>query len=70
MIYSDKQENGRFKANIGHYHLDQAYSGVKLCRTVNEGGGISCPLSMGYETKSTAYYLIAAFISGIETEQQ
>jgi hypothetical protein len=66
--YSDKQENGRFKSNVGHYHLDQAYGGTKLARVVNESGGVTCPCSMGYETKKDAYYIIAAFISGIEAQ--
>ena len=65
--YSDKQENGRFKSNIGHYHLDFAYGGVKLMRTVNESGGVTCPIAMGYETKKEAYYMIHAFINGIES---
>lgn len=64
--YSDKQPDGRFKSNIGHYHLDQAYGGVKLARVVNTGGGIHSPCPMGYETKVDAYAIIAAFIAGIE----
>lgn len=64
--YSDKQADGRFKSNIGHYHLDMAYGGVKLARVVNEGGGITCPISMGYETKRNAYNMIHAYIAGIE----
>ena len=67
--YSDKQADGRFKSNIGHYHLDQAYGGTKLARVVNESGGITCPLSMGYETKKDAYYMIAAYIAGIEAQK-
>ena len=66
LTYSDKQPDGQFKSNIGHYHLDQAYGGTKLARVCNDSGGISCPLSMGYETKKDAYYMIAAFIAGIE----
>ena len=64
--YSDKQPDGKFKANVGHYHLDQAYGGVKLARVYNEGGGITTPCSMGYETKRDAYGIIAAYIAGIE----
>lgn len=64
--YSDKQPDGGFKANIGHYHLDQAYGGIKLARVYNEGGGITSPCSMGYETKRDAYRIIETFIAGIE----
>lgn len=55
--------------NIGHYHLDQAYGGIKLVRTVSEGGGITYPIYMGYETKRVCYGKIAAFIAGIESTQ-
>ena len=68
--YSDKQADGKFKSNVGHYHLDFAYGGVKLMRTVNESGGVTCPISMGYETKKDAYYMIHAFINGIESTQE
>lgn len=64
--YADKQPDGKFKANVGHYHLDRAYGGVKLARVYNEGGGITTPCSMGDETKRDAYYIIAAYIAGIE----
>lgn len=66
MTYSTKQSDGRFKANVGHYHLDFAYGGVKLARVCNDGGGITLPIYMGYETKKEAYYLIHAFIRGVE----
>ena len=62
--------NGKFRANIGNYRLDYAYGGVKLVRMHNEMGGVSTPLYMGYETKRTAYNLIAAFIAGIESVNQ
>ena len=67
LTYSSR-ENGKFKSHVGHYCLDQAYSGVKLQRVVNEGGGVSNPISMGYETKKDAYYIIAAFVAGVESQ--
>jgi hypothetical protein len=57
------------QVNVGHFHLDRAYGGVKLVRTCNLGGGITCPLSMGYETKRAAYDQINAYIRGIEAVQ-
>ena len=59
---------GKFSANVGHYCLDQAYGGVKLQRVVNTGGGVANPVSMGYETKKDAYYIIAAFVAGVESQ--
>ena len=70
MTYSDKQADGRFKSNVGHYHLDFAYGGVKLARVTNESGGITLPISMGYESKKDAYYMIHAFINGVESAKE
>lgn len=69
--YTNKSPNvsGHYSANIGHYHLDQAYGGIKLVRVCSEGGGITCPIYMGYETKRVCYGKIAAFIAGIESTQ-
>ena len=35
-----KRDNGKFTANIGHYHIDQCYGGYQLVQTSNTGGGI------------------------------
>lgn len=63
--YSDKQPDGKFKANIGHYHLDGAYGGWKLSQVVNEGGGIR-NITHGYAPKSVLYDQMQAFLSGLE----
>lgn len=62
-IYQDRR---RLKANIGNYHIDQAYGGVKLVQMMGESGGIRNVLSMGYETKANCYNAIHAYIKGIE----
>jgi hypothetical protein len=61
-------QDKRLKANVGNYHLSRAYGGVKLVRMSNEGGGVSEPISMGYETKKDAYNLILAFLHGIQSK--
>jgi hypothetical protein len=58
-----------FKSNIGHYHIDHAYSGVKLCCVTNEHGGISDVSQQGYGTKRELYNWMLAFIQGIHTEK-
>ena len=52
-----------FKSNINHYCLDMAYSGVKLVRIVNDGGG---QREISYGTKRELYYFMRAFILGLE----
>ncbi len=64
-----KLPDGKFKANIGNYHLDGAYGGWKLGRICSEGGGVSDILSCGYVSKREIYQLIYSYIRGIENTQ-
>ena len=67
--YADGYEviNGinRLKANAGNYHLAGAYGGWEL-QQMCKGGGTRDVLSSGYTTKKDLYYLICAYIDGIE----
>lgn len=65
--YSDSKPGEKFRANIGHYHLDLAYGGSKLVRTMNEGGGIT-EITHGFNSKRETYALMHAFLRGIETK--
>lgn len=53
-------------ANIGNYHSSWAYGGCQLHRTVNEGGGVTCPLSTGYTSKRELFECINSFIAALE----
>ncbi len=59
-----KREAG-FTANIGNYHLDYAYGGVKLVRMVSDGGGITMVSRSGFGTKRELYNWMSAFLAGI-----
>ena len=39
------------KANIGNYHIDSAYGGVRLVQHMNDGGGIDVISVDGFGTK-------------------
>ena len=54
-----------YKANIGNYHLDYAYGGVRLSQMMNEGGGIHVISSGGFGTKRELYNWMQAFLSGM-----
>ena len=54
------------KAQIGHYHLDYAYGGVKLVQTMNDGGGIRNVSTGGYGTKRLLYRQLTAYLAGVE----
>lgn len=64
-----KSITGKFTANIGCYHLDQAYGGNKLVRMQNASGGISDVLSTGFVSKRELYNHIQSFIRGIEAKK-
>ena len=60
-----KGDDGRYHANIGNYHLSQAYGGVMLVRMATDGGGVSCPLVNGHVPKRVLYGLMQAFLTGL-----
>jgi hypothetical protein len=64
-----KNENGKFQAQIGNYHLSYAYGGVSLHRMDNEAGGVTTPLNCGHITKRELYNLMQAFINGLQTRE-
>ncbi len=52
-------------ANIGNYHIDSAYGGVKLVRMGNNGGGTSDISTNGYGTKRELHSWMIAFLAGM-----
>lgn len=60
---------GKFKSNVGNYHLSYAYGGVNLHRMANEAGGVTTPLIYGHVTKRELYNLLHAYISGIKEKK-
>lgn len=65
-----KDKAGKFKANIGNYHLDWAYGGVSLDRMQSEGGGVTDVLQCGHVTKRELYNMLHSFVAGIETSEK
>ena len=55
-----------FCANIGNYHIDQAYGGFMLARVSNTGGAISCPLTHGHIPARELYERMHAFLAGYD----
>ena len=65
-----RQANGKLVANIGNWHVSQAYGGVCVERMTNESGGVSCPIWMGYIPKREAYDRLSSFIRGLEFDER
>lgn len=66
--YCDRRE-AKFKAHIGHYHLEGAYGGYRLVQTCSEGGGIRT-ITSGYVSKSKLYDEMQAFCKGLEAGKE
>lgn len=60
-----KSEDGRWKANIGNYHLSSAYGGYALHRMVNEHGGVSDVFRAGHVPARELYGLMHAWLTGL-----
>jgi hypothetical protein len=61
-----KNEEGKYIASIGNFHLSHAYGGVCLHRMHGEGGGITTPIISYHTTKRNLYDRLNAFIDGIQ----
>jgi len=59
-------EGGKYKANVGNYHLSQAYGGVCVHQMANEGGGVRTPIVHSHVKKRELFDKLCAFIDGIE----
>lgn len=59
------QGDGTRSANIGTFHLSQAYGGYCVAVLVNDAGGCSSPIWHGHIPAREAYERICAFIAGL-----
>ena len=51
---------------IGNYHISHSYGGVCMHRMSNSSGGVSDTLYCGHRTKKELYYMMHAFLKGLE----
>lgn len=52
--------------NVGNYHLNYAYGGVKLVRVDNKAGGTTDVLHLGYVSKRALRDAMWSFIYGMQ----
>lgn len=62
--------NDRNIANIGNFHLYQAYGAFGLHRMVNEGGGVSDSYIYGLHTKRELFERLNSFINGLQFNER
>ena len=58
------KENGKYTAQIGNFHLYQAYGAFGLHEMANKGGGIRETIALG--TKKELYTALHKLIQGVE----
>jgi hypothetical protein len=58
------KENGKLTAQIGNFHLYQAYGAFGLHEMANESGGVRQTISLG--TKKELYTALHKLIQGVE----
>ena len=58
--------NDRNVAQIGNFHLSQAYGGVCVHRMSNESGGVTTPIVHGHIPKAELESKLRAFLAGLE----
>jgi hypothetical protein len=66
--YSTTDAVGKRTINVGHYHLNHAYGGVQLLRTINSAGGCSAISTDGHGTKRQLYSWLRAFMAGLDAK--
>ena len=59
-------DGDKFRANIGNFHLSEAYGGYCLHRMSNEHGGVSDVFSSGHIKARDLYDQLHAYLRGIE----
>jgi len=62
------KENGKLTAQIGNFHLYQAYGAYGLHEMANEGGGVRETISLG--TKKELFNSIHRLLDGIRLERK
>jgi len=60
------EEGGKMVANVGCFHLSQAYGGVDLHQMSNTGGGVRDVFFSGHVTKRKLFASIRGMLTGIE----
>lgn len=60
-----KDDSGKYKAQIGNYHLSFAYGGVSLHRMTNDAGGVTDVLSCGHVSKRELSQMMFSYIYGL-----
>lgn len=59
-------EDGRYKYNVGNYHLEIGFKGVNILQTINQGGGVITPINPCTMPKRQLWGTLCSFIDGVK----
>jgi hypothetical protein len=62
---ADRDSDGKYRANVGNFHLSGAYGGYALHRMANEGGGVTDVFRSGHIPARDLYNRINAMLDGL-----
>jgi len=51
---------------VGNFHFDRAYGGVKLVQVTNASGGVRGVLGLGYKPARETYQTAYSYLTGLE----
>lgn len=57
--------DGKYRANVGNYHISGPYGGYSLHRMCNESGGVSDVFSTGHIPARQLAALMSAYSAGL-----
>ena len=64
-LESSSMVDGKYRANVGNYHIGGAYGGYCLQRMATEGGGCSDVFDCGHITARQLAALMSAYTAGL-----
>jgi hypothetical protein len=65
-----KDTQGKYRANVGNFHISGAYGGYCLHRMVNIDGGVTDVFNVGHQSARNMADRMYAFVRGLEFAKQ
>ena len=64
-LESSRMVEGKYRANVGNYHISGSYGGYCLHRMANESGGVNDVFDTGHITARQLAALMSAYTAGL-----
>jgi hypothetical protein len=64
-LESSRMVDGKYRANVGSYHISGSYGGYCLHRMANESGGVNDVFDCGHITARQLAALMSAYTAGL-----